>query len=377
MRQLADLLLQSDADRFLWCLPPAGIADPTALRRLLTTADDTGAALAYGDFADEQPDGGVSPHPLIDYQPGSLCDDFDFGPFLAIGRPALAQVRPALEHSETTRHGGLYDLRRRLTEAGPVVPLSEPVARRPPRDPRPSGERGFDYVNPRNRDHQAEMEAVATAHLGRIGALVRRPSAPLEPEREPFPVTASVVIPVKKRARTVGDAVRSALAQQPPFAFNVVVVDNHSTDGTTEVLAEIAAKDRRLVHLVPARRDLGIGGCWNEAVFSPQCGRYAVQLDSDDLYHGMDVLERIVVVRWQERRGTALFFPRRAHRPAVFHAQGAARIAVSPAAIEMSGILVVPDALRFERLDARAARAVYEEVSPTPPQFAAFLEQMQ
>ncbi|MEW6753759.1 MAG: glycosyltransferase [Candidatus Latescibacterota bacterium] len=294
VRELADLLLRSDAARFLWCLPPAGIADRIGLQRLLAASAQTGAALAYGDFIDEEPDGSISPHPLIDYQPGSLRDDFEFGPFLVIGRRALEQVRPALQQNACTRFGGLYDLRLRLTEAGPVVRLSEPVARRPLHDARPSGERNFDYVNPRHRDYQVEMEAVATAHLARIGALLRRPAAPLEPEREPFPVTASVVVPVRNRVRTVGDAVQSALAQQARFAFNVIVVDNHSTDGTTDLLAEMARADARLVHTVPARGDLGIGGCWNEAVFSSHCGRYAVQLDSDDLYHGTDVLERVV-----------------------------------------------------------------------------------
>lgn len=300
VRELVDLALRSGGGQFLWCLPPAGIADPVGLARLFAAAAETGASLAFADFADEHPDGGTSPHPLIDYQPGSIRDDFDFGPFLVLDRHALERVRAGLDHTAAERFGGLYDLRLRLSELGPVVRLSEPVGRRPPHDVRTSGEKNFDYVNPRLRDYQVEMERIATAHLARIGALIPPPTAALAPEHDAFPVTASVIIPVRNRVRTVGEAVKSALAQQASFAFNVIVVDNHSEDGTSDVLAGIARADDRLVHLVPARRDLGIGGCWNEAVYSSHCGLYAVQLDSDDLYDGTDVLERVVA---EFRRG--------------------------------------------------------------------------
>jgi glycosyltransferase involved in cell wall biosynthesis len=161
-------------------------------------------------------------------------------------------------------------------------------------DQRASGQKVFDYVDPGRREYQLEMEKVATQHLQRIGAFLETPSdVPLE-EEGPYPFEASVVIPVKNRSRTIADAVRSALSQATSFDFNVIVVDNHSSDETTKILRDIAAEDARLVHLVPKRRDLLIGGCWNEAVYSPHCGRIAVQLDSDDLYDGPDVLERIV-----------------------------------------------------------------------------------
>jgi len=292
--ELCDVLLQSGAGQFLWCLCPAAIVDPVGLPRLLAAAAGTGAALAYADFVDERADGSTSPHPLIDYQPGSVRDAFDFGPLLVIGRDALARVRCSLERSEASRFGGLYDLRLRLAAVGPVLRLPEPVARRPVHDPRTSGQKNFDYVDPRQRDYQLEMERIATAHLACIGARLTSPTAPLVPAAHPFPVAASVVIPVRNRVRTVGDAVRSALAQRAGFDFNVIVVDNHSEDGTTGVLAELARADARLVHQLPARRDLGIGGCWNEAVYAPHCGRIAVQLDSDDLYDGEHVLARIV-----------------------------------------------------------------------------------
>jgi len=292
--QLAETLLHSAADHFLWSLVPAGIADPVAVRRLLAAADPTGAAFAYGDFADLQPDGTTTPHPLIDYQPGSLRDDFDFGPFLLISRPALERAVAGLAQSEPSRFGGLYDLRLRLSETGPVLHLPEPVGHRPVHDSRTSGQKNFDYVDPRQREYQQEMERIATAHLTRMGARLAPPAAPLVEDTTSFPAAASVVIPVKNRVRTIADAVRSALAQQTGFPFNVIVVDNHSEDGTTEVLAGLARADSRLIHMMPGRRDLGIGGCWNEAIYSTHCGRIAVQLDSDDLYDGEHVLARIV-----------------------------------------------------------------------------------
>lgn len=293
--QLVDAMLATGADQFLWCLSPAPVVDPVALRRLLAAARDAGAALAYADFFDVKEDGSTALHAVIDYQPGSIRDDFDFGPLLVMGRHALEEARLGFAaESVASAFGGLYDLRLRLSEAGAMIRLSDPACRRPPADTRRSGIRQFDYVDPRKRDYQVEMERVATSHLGRIGALLEPPSKPLVADAGTFGVEASVVIPVRNRVKTVGEAVRSALAQKTSFAFNVIVVDNHSEDGTTELLREIAAGDARVVHIVPERRDLGIGGCWNEAIYSPHCGRYAVQLDSDDLYDGDSVLARVV-----------------------------------------------------------------------------------
>ncbi len=270
-------------------LPRAG------LERLLSCATEAGAALAYGDYTELHSDGSGTPHPLTDYQMGSLRDDFAFGPLVLIDAARALGLREVLqEKARDLAFGGLYDLRLRLTEAGPVVHLPEPISALPAKDERASGERVFDYVDPKNRDYQVEMEWVATAHLKRIGAWL--PPADGQPvaDEGDFPVTASVIIPVRNREKTVAQAVESALSQKTRFDFNVIVVDNHSTDATSRILSELAAKDRRLVHLVPTRGDLGIGGCWNEAVFSDACGRYAVQLDSDDLYAGPDVLARIV-----------------------------------------------------------------------------------
>ena len=278
--RLASLLQAAEGDVLFLSDPRAAVTPgPRMFERMAQALRDTGAGWVYSDAVS---------HPRIDYRPGSLRDTFDFGPVVAVSVPRAraAGLAPGL------RWSALYDLRLRLSEGAPVVRVPEPLYAAGPLETRPTGEAQFDYVDPRNRDVQLERERVATEHLGRIGALLPPVFAPVPPCDEPFPVTASVVVPVRNRERTVLDAVGSALSQQAPFPFNVLVVDNHSTDGTTEMLGGV--RDPRLVHVVPERRDLGIGGCWDEALFHPRCGRYAVQLDSDDLYANEGVLARIV-----------------------------------------------------------------------------------
>lgn len=278
--KLSALLAAAEGDVLFLADPRVAVTPgPRMFERMAQVLGDTGAGWVYSDSAG---------HPRIDYRPGGLRDTFDFGPVVALSVP-LARAAGA---SPGLCWGALYDLRLRLSERAPVVRVPEPLYASGPLEIRPSGEVQFDYVDPRNRDSQVEMERIATAHLERIGALLPPVFAPVPPCGEAFPVTASVVIPVRNRERTILDAVASALSQQAPFPFNVLVVDNHSTDGTTEMLRGV--RDPRLVHVVPERRDLGIGGCWDEAVFHPRCGRYAVQLDSDDLYAGENVLARLV-----------------------------------------------------------------------------------
>jgi hypothetical protein len=252
---------------------------PGMFERLAKAIRDSGAGLVYSDSSN---------HPRIDYQQGSIRDNFDFGPVIAVSVQAARQVW----QGGSARWGGLYDLRLRLSEKFPVVHIAEPLYEFSVQDTRPSGEKQFDYVDPRNRDYQIEMENIATAHLQRIGAWLPPDFRPLPQSSEAFPVEASVIIPVRNRERTIGDAVQSALSQSTRFPFNVIVVDNHSTDRTTEILRSIG--DSRLVHLTPDRQDLGIGGCWNEALHSKACGRYAVQLDSDDLYSSESSLAKMV-----------------------------------------------------------------------------------
>ena len=258
-----------------------------ALDRFIAVAEDTKADMLYADHY-ELIDGHRRKHPLIECQSGALRDDFDFGSVLVFRTSSFRRAVRAME--EDYEWGALYDLRLRMKK---IVHINEYLYTEVETDTRKSGEKQFDYVDPKNRAVQIEMEQICTEHLKRIGAY-------LEPKFKNveftggFPVTASVVIPVYNRVRTVKDAVESALSQKCDFPFNVIVVDNHSTDGTTQLLEEIAAKDDRLIHIVPAKYDLGIGGCWNLAVHDEACGEFAVQLDSDDVYSGTDTLAKIV-----------------------------------------------------------------------------------
>lgn len=265
-----------------------------ALDRMIAIAEDTKADMLYADHYELVPgtdgNGLRRKHPLIDCQKGSLRDDFDFGSVLVF---RTASFRKAVRAMQTDRRwGALYDLRLRMKT---IVHVNEYLYTEVETDSRRSGEKQFDYVDPKNREVQIEMEAICTEHLKRIGAW-------LKPEFKDVPVagnagfsvTATVVIPVFNRIRTVKDAVESALSQKCDFPFNVIVVDNHSTDGTTALLEEMVADDGRLVHVIPSRHDLGIGGCWNVAVHHEACGEYVVQLDSDDVYSGPDTLAKVV-----------------------------------------------------------------------------------
>ncbi len=265
-----------------------------ALDRIVAIAEDTKADMLYADHYQLSPDGNRRKHPLIACQKGALRDDFDFGSVLVFRTSSFRRAVRSMDVDY--EFGALYDLRLRMKN---IVHINEYLYTEVETDNRKSGEKLFDYVDPKNRAVQIEMEKICTEHLKRIGGY-------LKPEfRNPdlrdfgevaFPVTASVVIPVFNRIKTVKDAVESALGQICDFPYNVIVVDNHSTDGTTELLEGLAAADGRLIHLVPAKHDLGIGGCWNLAVHSEQCGEYAVQLDSDDVYSGTDTLQKVVNV---------------------------------------------------------------------------------
>lgn len=288
------VLNDNTTDYLLLCLPGEHIElGQRAIERLISTAEDSGAGLIYSDFRDDVNDK-TTDHPLIDYQLGSIRDNFDFGAMMLISKRAAGlAIRNHGRVDERLRWAGLYDLRLKLSINSTTLRIPEPIYTRVPIDRRASGERQFDYVDPRQRDYQLEMEEVAAEHLKRIGAYLEPEFRARPQSGENFPVRVSIVIPVRNRERTVGDAVKSALSQRTKFEFNVIVVDNHSTDGTTEILEEIASRDRRLIHLRPTRTDLGIGGCWNEAIYSAHCGEYAAQLDSDDLYSDEHTLEAI------------------------------------------------------------------------------------
>ena len=265
-----------------------------AVERMTAVADDMSADMVYADHYELIiGDDGKEVrrrHPLIECQKGALRNDFDFGSVLLFRTSSFKEAVAAMD--KDWNWGALYDLRLRMNR---IVHINEYLYTEVETDLRKSGEKQFDYVDPRNREVQIEMEKICTDHLKRIGGYLEPVFKDPQPaEGQVFPVTATVVIPVFNRIRTVKDAVESALSQECDFPFNVIVVDNHSTDGTTALLEEIAAKDERLIHVVPSRNDLGIGGCWNQAVHHEKCGEFAVQLDSDDVYSGPDTLTKLV-----------------------------------------------------------------------------------
>ena len=282
----------TDADYLLLCTRMTSVRwGLYALERFLRTADDMGAVMVYSDHYSLE-EGALTKHPAIDYQAGSLRDDFDFGSLWLIKSQALLDYVAQTDRVDY-QYAGLYDLRLYLSRKGEIFHLNEYLYTEAELDTRKSGEKQFDYVNPRNREVQIEMERACTAHLEKVGAIVdtnfyRQPDF----DEQDFACEASVVIPVFNREKTIADAVKSALSQKTNFPYNVIVVNNHSTDSTGEILDSI--DDGRLIQIVPGRTDLGIGGCWNVAVNSDHCGKFAVQLDSDDLYSSPKTLQKIV-----------------------------------------------------------------------------------
>ena len=282
----------TDADYVMICTRHTTIGwGNNTLERFLRVADDTDAVMVYADHY-KMVEGKMEKHPVIDYQSGSLRDDFDFGSLWCIKAQALVDYI-AQPDREEYQFAALYDLRLYLSRVGEIFHLNEFLYSEAELDTRKSGEKQFDYVNPRNREVQIEMEKACTQHLGKVGALIdttfyRQPDF----GEQDFEYEASVIIPVFNREKTVADAVKSALDQKASFKFNVIVVNNHSTDRTGEILDELKADN--LIQIVPERTDLGIGGCWNEAINSSFCGKFAVQLDSDDLYSSPKTLQKIV-----------------------------------------------------------------------------------
>ena len=268
-----------------------------ALERLLQIAQDTEAGLVYADHYQVK-GGELVKAPVIDYQKGSLRDDFDFGSVLFFDTAALKESVQRM--TETYQHAGLYDLRLKLSQRYALVHANEYLYSEVEEDNRKSGEKQFDYVDPRNRDRQIEMEKACTQHLKEIGGYLEPHFKDIDFNQGEFEVEASVIIPVRNRAATIGAAIESVLKQQAKFKFNLIVIDNHSTDGTTEAIDAFKG-DGRVIHLVPERNDLGIGGCWNYGVNSTHCGKFAVQLDSDDLYKDEHTLQTIVDAFYEQK----------------------------------------------------------------------------
>jgi hypothetical protein len=262
-----------------------------ALQRMIQVCEASGAGMVYSDYY-ENKDGHFAPHPVIDYQEGSLRDDFNFGSLMLFDAHAFRDACAGMERD--FKSAGLYDLRLKVSQKYRLVHLPELLYTEVESDLRKSGEKQFDYVDPKNREVQIEMEIACTDHLKAVKAFLKPDFSKIRFDEGSFDFEASVIIPVRNRVKTLGDAISSVLSQKCSFRFNLIIIDNHSSDGTTELIREYSAKDFRIVHLIPERRDLGIGGCWNEGIFDKNCGRFAIQLDSDDLYIDNNVINRIV-----------------------------------------------------------------------------------
>lgn len=288
VRKIAEL---SDADYSLIYLKYTTLdMGYFAIERLIRIAQDSNASMLYADHY-EIVDGVKKAAPVIDYQLGSLRDDFNFGSVLFYKSSALrcGVNRMVADY----KFSGLYDLRLKCAQKGDIVHVNEYLYSEVEHDNRKSGEKIFDYVDPKNREVQVEMEKACTEHLKEIGGYLAPTFKHIEFGESNFEYEASVIIPVYNRIKTIKDAIRSVLIQKTNFKFNLIIIDNHSTDGTTEAIDEFK-NDDRLVHIIPERRDLGIGGCWNAGVHNAKCGKFAIQLDSDDVYSGPDTIQKIV-----------------------------------------------------------------------------------
>ena len=263
-----------------------------AIERMLRTAEESNADWIYSNYH-VQREGDTLNVPTNEYQEGSLRDDFDFGPLILIRTTTIRDFISTAP--EETLYAALYQLRLYISRMGRIVHINEYLYTEGELDKRSSGEQQFDYVAPRNRQIQIEMERVCTAHLKTIGAHIDyRTLCTIDTTHNEFPYEATVIIPVKNRVRTISDAIHSVLSQKTDFPFNLIVIDNHSTDGTTEAISQLSTTNPTLSLLIPERHDLGIGGCWDLAIRHELCGRYAIQLDSDDLYSDEYTLQRIV-----------------------------------------------------------------------------------
>ncbi len=296
--ELKEEIFRSGLSRHILVRVPGKEGDiefyPGGVERMLRIGEDTDATMVYSSYRTREKDGEEKAHPVIDYQPGSLRDDFDFGAVVALNTADVLAFTEDFDKDESSMlDGGWYALRLRLSLGRGFVHIPEMLYSIEKKDYRKSGEKQHDYVDPRNREYQMEMENVLTQHLYEINAMVDDVRKTVDLDQGEFPVEASVIIPVRNRVRTIGDAVRSALSQTTDFPFNVIVVDNGSDDGTSELLESIDDLRLKVISLT-GKEGLGIGGCWNKAIFSEYCGRFAIQLDSDDMYSGDDTLQQIV-----------------------------------------------------------------------------------
>ena len=269
-----------------------------ALERLMSVAESTDAGFVYSNYF-ENKESALIPHPVIDYQKGSLRDDFNFGPVILLN--TLAAKWAISELKESFDFAGLYQLRLKISQKFDLLHIPEILYTVQELETRASGKKIFDYVDPKNRNVQIEMEKAVTTHLKGIDAFLEPSFSPVDFSIGSFDTEVSVIIPVLNREKTIADAIKSVMIQKTSFSFNLIIVDNHSSDKTTDIIKTFASQYSNLIHIIPERKDLGIGGCWNLAAQDSRCGKFSIQLDSDDLYKDEYTLKRIVDVFYAEK----------------------------------------------------------------------------
>ena len=289
-------IIEMTSNHYLLIIIANGLitTDKNNFNKFLTEAVQSKSGLVYSDYFELRNEEKLL-HPLIDYQAGSIRDDFDFGFCYLINLDPFKEKHfDLLSSNKNHKYSGLYNLRLLISTKSKILRIPEPLYSVSVLNDDSVSEKMFDYVDPKNRQAQIEMEEVATNHLKKINAFILQSKKSLVEFNSDFKIEASVIIPVKNRINTIVNAIQSALNQLTDFTFNIIVIDNHSTDGTTEAIEKISSANENLVHLIPERLDLGIGGCWNEAISHQECGKFAVQLDSDDLYSDGNTLQKII-----------------------------------------------------------------------------------
>ena len=294
---IREIAAKADTKFTMICLKPHIEWVYLGQERMVQVMEMTDATMVYADHFAKMGESIVEA-PVIDYQIGALRDDFDFGSVLLWNTEKLKALVAQMDTNY--EFAGLYDLRLRASHAISLQPsaishIPEYLYYEIEEDTRKSGEKLFDYVDPRNRQVQIEMEACVTAHLKRIGAYLKPGKYKSLPKADDtYPVTASVIIPCKNRVRTIADAIHSALSQKvrEGYSFNVIVVDDNSTDGTAEAIQSI--KDNKLIYIAQDKTWHAIGGNWNVAIHDPRCGKYAIQLDSDDTYFDETTVQKFI-----------------------------------------------------------------------------------
>ncbi|MFC2308021.1 MAG: glycosyltransferase family 2 protein [Bacteroidota bacterium] len=271
---------------------------PQAEKRFIEIAEATGAAMVYSDYYQITEDG-KNPITTIEYQRGSLRDDFNFGAVILLNTGILKKI--TTHTPEDYEFAGLYDIRLKISETSSIFRIAEPLYLLTPVSATEAESRHFAYIDKKNRNVQIDMEKACTAHLKRIGALLTGNPKSVNLDCEGFDCEVSIIIPVRNRQKTIADAIHSALGQQTNFKFNVLVVDNFSTDDTGNIIDRIAHTYSNVFKITPDNDNLGIGGCWQLAINHGLCGKFAVQLDSDDIYQSPHTLQRIVDEFYRQR----------------------------------------------------------------------------